>query len=146
VLRLADTAINKHGVLIWYPSLSQAVLNHIIRAIYVGKADVETRQPSTVALAQLLSASQECKRRIGFSDPAILAAALAALDQTERDTLLRRLDGVRLFHYDQKIEAGINVFPKHLADWRSPTGPLAHIQPSTWAALLGSAHAGNTQA
>jgi hypothetical protein len=142
VLRLATTAQHNQATLIWYPGVTQAVLNHILRAIYIGRESTGTHEPSNVALAHLLGAAEECKRRMGFNDPATLNLALAALPAPERVSLLIRIAGVRLLHHDRHITGTSNEFPKHLAAWRAMTGPGANVGPEAWQTLLGRATAG----
>lgn len=150
-LHVDDVPHMKSGVLIWLPELSQADLNHLVRAIYVarisqgGIADTARRM-----LDVLLSRREQVLKRIRTDDPAVLASVLrdfiSARAYNDREA---KLEGVRLLPLDRRMvregELEFNQFPQILAYWRSKDGPFGQMMPNTWGGLYtqlkGEAHA-----
>lgn len=142
-LRLRATANAKSGTLIWLPQVSQAVLHHITCAVFLGNTSRQ-RPACTAAMTHLMAASDECRARIGFTDPGYLDDALGRLSAAARHDLLLQLCGVRLLPFPIALVDGQDVYPKLVASWRSPGGPLTGFLPSTWPDLLSKLSLGTT--
>lgn len=138
-LKKADE--QKSGVLIWLPEIGQAALNHIIRAIYVGRiAQGGIGEASRKALDLLMARKDECKRRVGTDDPGVLGSVMN--DFIERKKYNQReelLKGVRFLPLDRIMskedDTPFNKFPQILAYWRSKNGPFAELNPKIWSDL-----------
>jgi intracellular multiplication protein IcmJ len=135
------------GTLIWLPEISQAHLNHIMRAIYAARAQIDVA-PETIkdcadrAFDVLFNRRGEAKRRIGTDDPMVLAAALLenAGDKSYKDRAAK-LEGVRLMPLDKRMVpnaqgAETDQFPAIITYWVSPDGPFGKLPPEKWADLL----------
>ncbi len=139
VLFLERAGIMGSGVLIWLPEITQAELNHIVRAIYVARAD-ETGPLAAAAnraLDALMARRTDAKKRLGSDDPLLLTSVLQEhLTDKERRNAIGKLEGIRLLVLDKHIArargSDVNVFPKIVAFWRSEHGPFAKLPPSEW--------------
>ena len=138
-LFLERAGIMGSGVLIWLPEISQAELNHIVRAIYVARADETSEIAATAARAldALMGRRTEAKKRLGSDDPLLLTSVLQEhLNDKERGVAVGKLEGVRLLPLDKHIVRvhgnEVNVFPKIVAFWRSEHGPFAALPASEW--------------
>lgn len=140
-LKLSDS--RKSGVLIWLPEIGQAALNHIVRAIYVGRiAQGSVGEASRKALDVLMARKDECRRRLGTDDPGVLAYVMN--DFIERKQYAKREDllkGIRFLPMDRFMDVEgeenvpFNKFPQILAYWRSKNGPFAELNPKMWSDL-----------
>lgn len=143
------------GVLIWFPEMSQAQLNHVAREIYLARISPATADRARAILDWLLRRREAATSRLGTSAPQELAARLAAPGAERADVLPPDLEaGLRLLPMDRRIltehELQYNQFPQILAYWRSANGPYAHGAPHPWldafeqavsaAATAGDAH------
>lgn len=135
------------GTLIWLPEISQADLNHIMRAIYASRAQVDEapeniKNSADRAFEILFARRGEAKRRIGTDDPMVLAAAL--LESVNDNVYARRaekLDGVRLMPLDKRMGAAASggesdQFPRIIMYWVSKEGPFGNIPISKWNDVL----------
>ena len=139
VLFLERAGIMGSGVLIWLPEVTQAELNHIVRAIYVARADEtsEIAANAARALDALMSRRTEAKKRLGSDDPLLLTSVLQEhLNDKERRAAIGKLEGIRLLPLDKHIVRArgseTNLFPKIVAFWRSEHGPFAALPLSEW--------------
>ncbi len=131
------------GILIWLPEITQAELNHIVRAIYVARAEEGSPIAADAdrAWEALMSRRLEVKKRLGTDDPLLLSSVLQEnLSENERRASLAKLEGVRLLPYDRHIVRmhgnEVNGFPQILKFWRSAQGPFAKIPGSEWQKLF----------
>jgi len=133
------------AVLIWLPEIAQAELNHIARAIYIGRSgegsivDLATR-----AFDALMARRSDAKKRLGSDDPLLLATILhESMDANEVHKAVHKLDGVRVMPLDKhiaKTKAGeTNQFPHMVRYWCSEQGPYAGLAPDKWVDLLKNA-------
>jgi intracellular multiplication protein IcmJ len=131
------------GILIWLPEMTQAELNHIIRAIYVARAEEgsEMAESATRALDALTSRRAEAKKRLGSDDPLLLATVLQEnLTEAERAAATGKLEGIRLLSLDKHMVHGrhgdFNGFPQIIQFWRSAQGPFADLPTGEWQSLF----------
>lgn len=142
VMSLERAAMMGGGHLIWLPELSQAELNHIVRAAYVAReADGEMAKAATRTLDALTARRGEAKKRLGSDDPLVLATVMYEnLNQKERQAAQSKLDGVRFLPLDRHMVRGkngeFNGFPQMIDFWRSKQGPFADMSAPSWKALL----------
>lgn len=142
VQSLERAGIMGEGILIWLPEMTQAQLNHTLRALYVAKSvEGESAEAARRGLDALKARRDEAKRRLGTDDPMILAATFG--DQISGDVYADRankLEGIRFMSLDRKLQrtaAGeVDRFPEMLAYWKSKDGPFGNAQPSSWKTLL----------
>jgi intracellular multiplication protein IcmJ len=127
------------GALVWLPEISQVDLNHLMRAIYVAKAEKGSSlaAAATRALDALTARRAEVKRRIGSDDPLLLATVFfESLNEAEYKARDAKLEGVRFMPFDKHIvttrTGDQDLFPRILEYWRSPEGPFAQIPVSEW--------------
>lgn len=121
-------------VVIWLPEISQAALNHIIRAVHltlyrhgqpaypkpwlrIGGPEARAAHDTFTALR---AQSLEAERRIGSSSPRDLAAALQAMPAEDAPARARRLGGLRLLHLGRYMQRGEDRYPKMLEAWDRP--------------------------
>ncbi len=131
------------GVLVWLPEITQAELNHIIRAIYVARAEEGSDMAiaGTRALDALMTRRAEAKKRLGSDDPLLLAIVLHEnMNEAERKASLRKLEGIRLVplekHMVRTRDGDVNGFARIVNFWRSPNGPYAKLPSSEWQSLF----------
>jgi intracellular multiplication protein IcmJ len=135
------------GVLIWLPEIAQAELNHIARAIYVGRTgDGPIVELSTRAFDALMARRAEAKKRLGSDDPLLLATVLhESLTDDEAKSAIPKLDGVRLMPLDKHMtrspKGDVNQFPQLVKYWCSPQGPYSQKAPEKWLEMLKTATA-----
>ncbi len=134
------------GTLIWLPEISQATLNHIMRAVYASRAQMDVA-PDTIkncadrAFDVLFNRRGEAKRRIGTDDPMVLAAAF--LENIDEETFRKReekIKGIRLMPLDKRMVPSSmgkdnDQFPRIIEYWVSDEGPLGKIPPDVWETL-----------
>ena len=133
-----EVAQMRSGVLVWLPEMPQAVLSHLMRAIYVGRI---TQGPmadtARAALDMLMKRREEAKARITTDDPSILSLVLKDyLADGHYKERMKKLDGIRLLPLDRRIihegDLEFNQFPQILAYWRSKKGPFGGLVPTGW--------------
>lgn len=135
------------GVLIWLPEIAQAELNHIARAIYVGRTgDGPIVELATRAFDALMARRADAKKRLGSDDPLLLATVLhESLTKDEVKAAINKLDGIRLFPLDKHMtrspKGDVNHFPQIVKYWCSPQGPYGQIKPEKWLDMLKTATA-----
>jgi intracellular multiplication protein IcmJ len=131
------------GNIIWLPELSQAELNHAVRALYIAAncSDETLKKSATRTLEVLSSRRAEAKKRLGTDDPLILATAF--YEQVKAEPYARRaeiMDGLRFLANDRYVmrQNGqeVDVFPQMLAYWTSPEGAFAKLPTSEWMPLF----------
>ena len=146
---LLDQTVSGGGVLIWLPELSQADLNHLLRAIYVARAPTaeDEEHPmaglATRALDALMARRADAKKRLGSDDPFLLATVMIeSLDDKEYASRAERLDGIRLLPLDRWLVKGrrgdADQFPRVIKYWISSQGPFAKLPPAAWQPLFDS--------
>ncbi len=131
------------GVLIWLPEISQAELNHVVRAIYIARSDEKSPmyEVASRALDALMARRTEAKKRLGSDDPLLLATILHEnLNDQERAAAVVKLAGIRLMPPDRHMvrtkTGDINGFPQMVKFWCSPQGPFAQLPTDQWQALF----------
>lgn len=130
------------GLLIWMPEISQAVLHHLARAIFVARrTQGPMAEAARTALDSLRARREEAIRRVGTDDPGLLAAVMQDLiEDREYDMRAKKLDGLRLLPLDRRIvkdgDLEFDQFPQILAYWRSKNGPFGGVMPASWPDLL----------
>lgn len=138
---LEQVARMESGMLIWLPEISQAQLNHIARAVYVGRiSQGPIAEASRRVYDVLLSRRQAAVERISTDNPFILATVLKDyLTPGAYGMRGKKLDGLRLFPLDKRMvqegELKFNQFPQILAYWRSKNGPFGTKAPTEWVAI-----------
>lgn len=135
------------AVLVWLPEIAQAELNHIARAIYVGRTgDGPIIELATRAFDALMARRVDAKKRLGSDDPLLLATILhESLTEEEVKPAIAKLEGIKLMPLDKHMVRGpkgdTNHFPQIVKFWRSAQGPYGQKLPETWLDLLQSATA-----
>ncbi len=128
----------RSGVLIWLPEMTQAALNHLMRAIYVARI---TQGPiadyARQSLDILMHRREQAKARVQTDDPAILAMVMSEyVDAKYYPARKQKLEGVRLLPLDRRVikegDLEFNQFPQILAYWRSKKGPFGDTMPDGW--------------
>jgi intracellular multiplication protein IcmJ len=142
-LHLDRAGIMGGGILIWLPEITQAELNHIVRAGYVAKAEAGTPMATiaTRALDALTARRTEAKKRLGTDDPLLLATVLHEnMTPAGRDEAIGKLDGVRLLPLDKHMvrsaQGDVNGFDRMIRFWRSKDGPFAALPNDEWQGLF----------
>lgn len=141
-LSLERVGMMGEGILIWLPEISQSELNHLIRALYIARAsEGEAGETAKRGLEALKGRRDEAKRRLGTDDPMVLATVFAdQLTETEYQERMDRLEGIRLFSLDRRLQrtasGEVDRFPDMLAFWRSKSGPFGNMPPGNWRSLL----------
>lgn len=128
----------KSGFLIFMPEMSQAMLNHMARAIYVARVSQGPMADTARRLLDIvMQRREEAKARIQTDDPFVLSLVLR--DFLTSKTYVQRaakLEGVRLFPLDRRMvkegDLEFNQFPQILAYWRSKEGPFGGKLPVHW--------------
>lgn len=144
-LHLDRAGMMNSGVLIWLPEIAQTELNHIARAIYVGRTGgTPVVELATRAFDALMARRADAKKRLGSDDPLLLATVLhESLTDEEAQTAITKLDGVRLLPLDKHMARGpkgdVNQFPQLVKYWVSPEGPYGAKTPEKWPDMLKTA-------
>lgn len=129
------------GAVIWLPEISQPVLNHMVRAIYIARiSQGSMADAARDALETLTNRREEAKSRLGTDNPHVLASVLHDfLEVTEYKQRAQRLRGFRILPLDRRIvregDLEFNQFPQMLAHWRSKEGPFGELAPRNWPRL-----------
>lgn len=137
-LSLERTGMMGEGILIWLPELSQAELNHLVRALYVARAEAgPAGDAARRGLDALRARREDAKRRLGTDDPLVLATALSDHVSDEHyEGRGGKLDGIRLLSLDRRLQrtpdGEVDRFPDMLAYWRSKAGPFKDAPPAAW--------------
>lgn len=133
VCRLDLVPMQRSGLLVWLPEVSQAVLNRSMGALYLlhNPMDERASRRSRSLHDRLMSRRELAKEQFGSDDARTAAERLraqAAGRQEGPDPNEAAARGLRLLPLDRRIvrESGIewNQFPVMLAYWRSPDGPV----------------------
>lgn len=130
------------GILIWLPELSQAELNHVMRAIYIARASSDALAAAASRTLDVLTARRaEAKKRLGTDDPLILATAFQEeLEAKAYAARTAKLEGVRLMPTERYLVrqrgGDTNIFPQMVDYWTSPEGPFGQTPVSEWAAMF----------
>lgn len=141
-MTLERAGMMSSGVLIWLPEIGQAELNHIARAIYVGRADTgAVADLAGRALDALMARRADAKKRLGSDDPLLLATIMhETLTDEETRQVAAKLDGIRLLPLDKHIVRGrkgdINHFSQIVKYWCSSEGPYAGFPPEKWVEMF----------
>ena len=137
VLNLERSGMANGGLLIWLPEISQVDLNHLVRAIYVARADKKDpmAELATRALDALTARRAEAKKRLGSDDPLLLATILQeSLTTDEAAEAVKKLDGIRFLpseKYMMRTSKGdTNQLPQIVKYWAS--GPFGPWPVSQW--------------
>src|SRR5688572_6597199 len=74
---LMKTGQVRAGMLIWLPEISQPVLNHLMRALYIARVTPGgLSEAAKDAYDRLMTRGEEAKKRLGSSDPEALAIVM----------------------------------------------------------------------
>lgn len=132
------------GMLIWLPELGQAVLHHIMRAIYVGRITQGPVGDSARQAFELLTdRREEARKRLGTDNPEALAMVMEDfMSHKMYENSHKQLEGIRLLPLDKRMIndeelKNYNQFPQILAYWRSKNGPFADLAADKWLSELG---------
>lgn len=137
-LALDRAGLTGAGILVWLPELSQAELNHVVRALYVAReAEGTLAKAATRTLEVLTARRSEAKKRLGTDDPLLLATALLEeVDDKAYAARVAKLEGLRLLPLDRCLvrQGGgdVNVFPQMLKYWTSSAGPFGRLPVAEW--------------
>jgi intracellular multiplication protein IcmJ len=135
---LDNVSLMRSGVLIWLPEVTQAMLHHIARAVYVARiSQAPMADAARRSLDALMNRRDEVRKRIHTDDPNILSMVLKDyISPKTYEIRSQKLEGVRLFPLDRRIikeaELEFNQFPQILAYWRSKDGPFGGKVPRQW--------------
>lgn len=137
---LMETGQSRAGMLIWLPEISQSVLHHIMRALYIARVTQSgLGDAAKDAYDRLMKRGDEAKKRLGSTDPEALAIVLRDfLTHKQYSDVQERMSGIRLLPLDRKMikenDMDYNQFPQILAYWRSRNGPFGGSPAQEWAA------------
>ena len=128
------------GYIIWLPELTQAELNHAMRALYIAqKSGDETLQKAATRTLEVLTLRRsEAKKRLGTDDPLILATAFHEnVPKEAYEERMAKMEGLRFFPFARYMmrRNGKNedIFDEMMEYWTSPEGPYADLPVSEWA-------------
>lgn len=142
VFHLEKAAEHRSGTLIWLPEISQATLNHIIRAIYVARiSQGPMADAANKAFDLLMERRHVAIDRLGTDDPGVVTQILEDfLELNEYKERAQKLAGLRLLPLDRSImrdgDFEFNQFPQFMAFWRSKKGPFGNALPKSWPAMF----------
>lgn len=126
VLNLEAAISRRSGYLIYLPELTQAELNHILRAIYVARTDsnLEIATSARRVFDVLIERRALAEKILGTDDLRSFAEILQCfMNDEEKSQISDKLSGIRLLSLDKKIvvEDGMefNEFPQMLNFWKS---------------------------
>jgi hypothetical protein len=132
------------ALLIWLPELTQAELNHTLRALYVAKVSKTPLAAAATRTLEVLTARRaEAKKRLGTDDPLILATALIeSVDDAAYAARTAKLEGIRLMAGDRYLVrqrgVDVDVFPQMLSFWVGAEGPFGRKPVSEWEKMFES--------
>jgi hypothetical protein len=119
-------ADRRAGYLIYLPELTQIELNHVLRAIYVARTDINPKIADKARRAfDVFTARRKIANEIlGTDDPKTLAEIIASfMSDAEKKLIPAKLSGIRVLSLDKKIELEdgmeFNEFPQMLNFWKS---------------------------
>ncbi len=141
-LAMEQTGLMGGGTLVWLPELTQAELNHAVRALYVARAtEGGLAKVASRTLDVLMTRKAESKKRLGTDDALILATAFQeAVDDEAYSARSERMDGIRLLISDRYLvrqKAGdVDMFPAMMEYWTSPEGPFGDKAVKEWPAMF----------
>ncbi len=144
-LNLDRAGITGTGLLIWLPEISQADLNHIVRAAYIARDSKTDVSESAARTLEVLSTRRaDAKKRLGSDDPMLLATVIQEmLAPEEIATSLAKIDGIRVLPTDRHMARGpngdVNQFPSMLKYWQSPEGPYGKLPAAEWREMFKTA-------
>ncbi len=133
---LGRDAVEQAFVVIWLPEVSQAVLNHLARAVHMvlhaygepahmGERPVADAPPvrSAFNAYRALAARMEAaQRRIGTTSPRELGAALIGLPPALASRRKELAGGLRLLSRGRLFRDGRDVYPDLLEAWTDQDG------------------------
>lgn len=137
-LNLERAGLTGNGLLLWLPEMSQADLNHLVRAIYIARAEKGAMAAmATRALDALTVRRSEAKKRLGSDDPLLLATIFReALDVDEIRAARMKLEGIRLLPSEKYMVRGAKGDTNQMATlvryWLSASGPYAAWPTGKW--------------
>jgi intracellular multiplication protein IcmJ len=131
---LGRETINQEFTLIWLPELSQAALNHVVRAVHLifhahgepahmaerPRADTPALRSAYRTYRALADRAGSARQRIGTTSPRDLGAALLGLPRSLPPRPSDLLDGMRLHGRGRMFRDGTDIYPDVLAAWAAP--------------------------
>jgi intracellular multiplication protein IcmJ len=133
VIRADLVPIQRSGLLIWLPEVSQPELNRLMYTVYAARISLgELATRARELLKRIVSRRTVAEERFGSDDPVVLVKRLheekRAGAPAEFSMQSATESGLRLMPFDRKIvhegNLEFNQFPQMLAFWRSKDGPL----------------------
>jgi len=130
------------GILVWLPELSQAELNHVMRAIYVARASENPlKAAASRTLEVLVSRRGEAKKRLGTDDPLLFATALQEeVDDKTYAERTAKIEGIRLIPAERYLvrqrTGDTDIFPQMMSYWTSPEGPFGKAPIEEWTGMF----------
>lgn len=135
VITLERVSVQRSGVLIHAPQITQADVNALATPIYVCRiSQGEAADKARATLDMIMEGRSRAREACGYDDPKRLADdILRCKSEEEVDRLHERCKDVRLFPLDRRIikesDLEFNQFPQILAYWRSKSGPFGGSPP-----------------
>jgi intracellular multiplication protein IcmJ len=125
------------GSLIYLPDMAQTELNHLCRAIHLGKTQSSLHDRAQTAWDALVARRAEAKKRLGMDDPVTLGVLLLEnLNDTEYAARHKKLAGIRYLPPSRYMVAGkngmVDQFPAMLDYWQSSAGPFGKTPIADW--------------
>jgi hypothetical protein len=125
------------GILIYLPEITQTELNHLCRAIHLGKTQSALRDRAQTVWDALVSRRAEAKKRLGMDDPVTLGMLfLENLTDAEYTARHKKLAGIRYLPPARYMAAGkngvVDQFPAILDYWQSSAGPFGKMAVESW--------------
>lgn len=134
---LGRDTVEQSFAVIWLPDVSQAVLNHLVRAVHIvlhafgepahmGERPVTDTPPVRSAFnayRALATRMDAALRRIGTTSPRELGAALLSLPPALAPRRRELAGGVRLLSRGRLFRDGRDVYPDLLEAWTAQGGP-----------------------
>jgi len=131
------------GYIIWLPELTQAELNHAVRALYIAQKsdDEELKNAAARTLDVLTLRRSEAKKRLGTDDPLVLATAFHELvTPANYQARAEKMEGLRFLPFARYIvrQNGTDkdIFEEMLSYWTSFEGPFGDLPVSGWKKLF----------
>lgn len=134
---LGRDAVEQSFTVIWLPEVSQAVLNHLVRATHMvlhaygepahmGErpvTDVPPVRSAFNAYRTLAARTEAARRRIGTTSPRELGAALISLPPALAPQRATLTGGLRLLSRGRLFRDGRDIYPDLLEGWAAKGGP-----------------------
>lgn len=138
---LGREGIEQDHALAWLPEVSQAALNHLVRAVHVAlhahgeaahMAERPVRDNAVLRAAYathraLAGRIDTARRRIGTASPREFGAALLGLPPVAAARRAELVGGLRLLSRGRLHRDGADVYPDLLDAWTAEGGPLRDI-------------------